>query len=155
MQLQTGLTVQTKHSTACLAPTFACLTLEQALCDELGAAGMQLGSLVHCGRDQALVLVGLPAGQLGGEECQSGEQQPRVVVDVGLDEAVAVTDADGHHRVDSDSVSGEVTGRERARESIYQALSWRSTANRHTPAWPCLPCNSARLSFPLGLIPLG
>lgn len=80
---------------------------------------MQLGGQLQSERGQgrglglvqAVGLLGAPAGQLGGEEGQGGEQQPGVVVDVGLDEAVPVTDADGDHRIHGDAVRGEVAER--------------------------------------------
>ena len=89
------------------------MALEQALGDELGAAALQGQGLV-----QAAGLQGLPvqpplAGQGRGVEGQGGKQQPRVVVDVGLDQPVAVADADGHHGEDGDPVGGQVAGGER------------------------------------------
>ena len=83
---------------------------------------MELGGSLQRGRAQALALPLPPAGQLGGEERQGGEQQPGVVVDVGLDEAVPVADADGHHRVDGDAVRGEVTGEEGEKKKFSQAF---------------------------------
>lgn len=49
------------------------------------------------------------ARQLGGEQGQAGKQEPGVVVNVWLDEPVSITDADGHHGVDCDTMGGQMT----------------------------------------------
>lgn len=89
-------------------PTFARLPLEQAVSDELGAARLQGGGLVQCVAAQSLSIHLLLAAQLWRVEGQSSEQQPGVVVDVGLDQAVTVAYSYGHHGVHCDPMGGKV-----------------------------------------------
>lgn len=90
--------------------TFAGLTLEQAVGDELGAVCLQAGGQAQGAAVQSFSLHLPLAAELRRVEGEGGEQQPRVVVDVGLDEAVAVADPDGHHGVHCDAVGGQVAG---------------------------------------------
>lgn len=55
----------------------------------------------------------LCAGQVGAIESQGSKEQPGVVVDVGLDEPLPVTDPDGHHRMGCDTVGRQMAAKAR------------------------------------------
>lgn len=59
-------------------------------------------------RIQFLSFYFLSICQICTVEGQGSKEQPGVVVDVGLDEALAVADADGDHGVHRDAVGGQV-----------------------------------------------
>ena len=50
---------------------------------------------------------------MGAIESQGSEEQPGVVVDVGLDEPLPVADPDGHHWMGSDAVGRQVAAKAR------------------------------------------
>lgn len=88
--------------------TFASLSLEQAVGNELWATCLQCRGLPQGAAVQCHPIHCLLTAQLWSVEGESGKQQPGVVVDVGLDQTVAVADPDGHHGVHCDPVSGQV-----------------------------------------------
>lgn len=71
----------------------------------LQSAGITEGDII-----QRLSVLRSLADQLRGEQCERGKKKPGVVMYVGLDESVAVTDADGDHRVHCDTVGGQMAG---------------------------------------------
>lgn len=50
---------------------------------------------------------------MGAVEGQGSEEQPGVVVDIGLDEPLPVADPDGHHRVGRDTVGRQMAAKAR------------------------------------------
>ncbi len=93
--------------------TFASLPLEQTVSDELGAACLQGRGLTQGAAVQSFSLHLLLTAQLWRVEGQSSKEQPGVVMDVGLDQAVTVADSYGHHGVHCDPVGGQVAKRQK------------------------------------------
>lgn len=89
------------------------LCFHQAVPNELNALMLQDSGMTDNLGIQLLSFYFLPICQICTVEGQGSKEQPGVVVDVGLDEALAVTDADGHHGIHRDAVGGQVAGRTR------------------------------------------
>ena len=89
------------------------MSLHQTVTDELHALAPQGGGTVAGLGIQLFAIHVLSAGQVGAIESQGGEEQPGVVVDVGLDEPLPVADPDGHHRMGSDTVGRQVAAKAR------------------------------------------
>lgn len=93
--------------------TFTLVRLHQTVPYELHAPAPQGGGTPAGLGSQLLAVHILCAGHVGAVESQGGEEQPGVVVDVGLDEPLAVADPDGHHRMGSDAVRRQVAAKAR------------------------------------------
>lgn len=89
------------------------LCSHQALPNELNALMLQNSGMTEDLRIQFLSFYFLPICQIRTVEGQGSKEQPGVVVDVGLDEALPVADADGHHGIHGHAVRGEVAARSR------------------------------------------
>lgn len=82
--------------------------LHQTVPNQLHALAPQ-GSSVAAGPGvQLLPIHVLCAGQVGTIESQGSKEQPGVVVNIGLDEPLPVTDPDGHHWVGCDAVGWQM-----------------------------------------------
>lgn len=89
------------------------MSLHQTVPDELQTPAPQGGGAAADLRVQLFAVHVLGAGQVGTIESQGGEEQPGVVVDVGLDEPLPVADPDGHHWMGSDTVGRQVAAKAR------------------------------------------
>lgn len=82
--------------------------LHQTVPNQLHALAPQGSSVATGPGVQLLPILVLCAGQVGTIESQGSKEQPRVVVNIGLDEPLPVTDPDGHHWVGCDAVGWQV-----------------------------------------------
>lgn len=89
------------------------MSLHQTVPDELQAPAPQGGGAAANLWVQLFAVHVLGAGQVGTIESQGGEEQPGVVVDVGLDEPLPVADPDSHHWMGSDTVGRQVAAKAR------------------------------------------
>lgn len=72
--------------------------------------GLQCPSVTEGDIIQRLSILHSLADQLRCEQGESGKKKPGVVMYIGLNESVAVTDANGDHRVHCDAVGGQMAG---------------------------------------------
>lgn len=89
------------------------LCFHQAVPNELNALMLQDSGVTEDLGIQFLSFYFLPICQICTVESQGSKEQPGIVVDVGLDEALPVADSDGHHGVHGDAVGGQVAARTR------------------------------------------
>lgn len=89
------------------------MSLHQTVPDKLHALAPQGGGTAAGLGIQLLAVHVLCAGQVGTIESQCSKKQPGVVVNVGLDEPLPVTDPDGHHRMGCDAVRRQMAAKAR------------------------------------------
>ncbi len=89
---------------------FPSLSLQQAIIDDVRAVGLQCPSVTEGDIIQRLSILHSLADQLGCEQGKCSKKKPGVVMYIGLNESVAVTDANSDHRVHCDTVGGQMAG---------------------------------------------